>query len=200
MGRPKKVKYDVEVRFQQEARLLAESYATLLSDRKTLSDLLSGDFVYTEEMAIQDLLGSGQQEGERVQTSNISNIPERIAILLADGYVEKQRARMQKEAQEHLEEYRDICGKIETVETAMAERMDSRTRAVFTQLCLERKKKSLVVDAYRKRLYRQQVDRALKEAICAIAEELAYREFVKSCEREDEALWEDRKRKHMMRV
>lgn len=184
MGRPKKVKYDVEARFQQEARLLAESYATLLSDRKTLGDLLSGDFVYTEEMAIQDLLGSGQQEGERVQTSNISNIPERIAILLADGYVEKQRTRMQKEAQEHLEEYRDICGKIEIVETAMAERMDSRTRAVFRCLFMERRSWSKVRDELGNHLAAQQISTARNDALRAVAEEIMSIDYLRKKERQ----------------
>ena len=99
MGRPKKEKYEIEERFLTEALLLAGSYSDAVKEKKQLQDLMTGEFEYTEDMAIQDLIGGGQQEGERVQTSNISNIPERAAILLADGYVEKQKYRMQKEAQ-----------------------------------------------------------------------------------------------------
>lgn len=185
MGRPKKEKYEIEERFLQEALLLAESYSMILTEQKELHDLLTGNFVYTEDMAIQELMGGGQQEGERVQTSNISNIPERIAILLADGYVEKKRKQMQREAQQQIQEYRKLCDKIQIVETAMTERMDARTRAVFKQVYMEHRQKSFVTDEFRHRLHRQQVDRAVKAGIANIAEELSYREFVNGCQRED---------------
>ena len=42
---------------------------------------MTGDFEYTKDMAIRDLIGGGvRYDTERVQTSNISNQPERIAI------------------------------------------------------------------------------------------------------------------------
>lgn len=164
MGRPKKEKYEIEERFLTEALLLAGSYSDAVKEKKQLQDLMTGEFEYTEDMAIQDLIGGGQQEGERVQTSNISNIPERAAILLADGYVEKQKYRMQKEAQR---------------------RMDDRTRAVFVQFYVEHRKKCQIVDEYSCQLYRSQVERAMSDAIDSIAEELAYREFIDSCEREE---------------
>lgn len=185
MGRPKKEKYEIEERFLTEALLLAGSYSAALKEKKQLQDLMTGTFEYTEDMAIQDLTGGGQQEGERVQTSNISNIPERVAILLADGYVEKQKYRMQREAQGRINEYRKLCEQVEIVETAMNERMDDRTRAVFVQIYKEQRKKGQVVDECCHRLYRSQIDRALSDAIGSIAEELAYREFIDSCEREE---------------
>ena len=44
--------------------------------------LITGNFEYTKDMAIRDLIGGGvRYDTERVQTSNISNQPERIAIL-----------------------------------------------------------------------------------------------------------------------
>lgn len=184
MGRPKKEKYEIEERFLQEALLLAGSYKSNVQDKKYLKDMMTGNFEYTEDMAIQDLMGGGQQDGERVQTSNISNQPERIAILLMSGYVEKQKARMQKEAQEQMEQYLELCRQIQIVDTAMAERMEPRTKTVFIQLYIERRKKSLVVDEYRNHLHRPQVDRAMTDAIEAIAEELAYRDFLEDCERE----------------
>lgn len=172
MGRPKKEKYEIEERFLQEALLLAESYSMILIEQKDLHDLLTGNFVYTEDMAIQELMGGGQQEGERVQTSNISNIPERIAILLADGYVEKKRKQMQREAQQQIQEYWRLCEKIQIVETAMAERMDARTQAVFRCLYIERKPWSRVKDEYGNHLARQQISDAREKATRAIAEEL----------------------------
>ena len=185
MGRPKKEKYEIEERFLTEALLLAGSYSDAVKEKKQLQDLMTGEFEYTEDMAIQDLIGGGQQEGERVQTRNISNIPERAAILLADGYVEKQKYRMQKEAQRRMDEYRKLCGQVEIVETAMNERMDDRTRAVFVQFYVEHRKKCQIVDEYSCQLYRSQVERAMSDAIDSIAEELAYREFIDSCEREE---------------
>lgn len=185
MGRPKKEKYEIEERFLTEALLLAGSYADAVKEKKLLQDLMTGAFEYTEDMAIQDLIGGGQQEGERVQTSNISNIPERAAILLADGYVEKQKYRMQREAQRRLNEYRKLCEQVEIVETAIHERMDDRARAVFVQFYVEHRKKCQIVDEYCHRLYRAQVERAVSDAISNIAEELAYREFVDSCERKE---------------
>lgn len=172
MARPKKEKYVIEERFLRDARLLAESYSSILTEHRELKNLLTGNFVYTENMAIQELLGGGQKEGERVQNSNISNIPERIAILLADGYVEKKRKRMQREAAEHIDEYRELCRKIEVVETAMAERMDARTRAVFRCLYIEKRAWSRVKDEYGNHLARQQIANGRDKAVSAIAEEL----------------------------
>lgn len=53
-------------KYENEAAELAQRYTHILSERQQLEDAMEGRIVYTEEMAIQDLLGSGQQEGERV--------------------------------------------------------------------------------------------------------------------------------------
>lgn len=185
MGRPKKEKYEIEERFLNEALLLAESYSMILIEQKDLHDLLTGNFVYTEDMAIQELMGGGQQEGERVQTSNISNIPERIAILLADGYVEKKRKQMQREAQQQIQEYRQLCDKIQIVETAMAERMDARTRAVFHCLYIERKPWSRVRDEYGNHLARQQIKNARDTGIIALAKEMIATQYFQEKEKQN---------------
>ena len=173
MGRPKKEKYEIEERFLTEALLLAGSYSDAAKEKKQLQDLMTGEFEYTEDMAIQDLIGGGQQEGERVQTSNISNIPERVAVLLAEGYVEKQKSRMQTEAQSRMNEYRKLCEQVEIVETAMNERMDDRTRAVFRYLFIEHRAWSAVRDEHGNGLRPQQIADAREKAIEAIAEELS---------------------------
>lgn len=185
MGRPRKEKHEIEERFLQEALLLAESYSMILIEQKDLHDLLTGNFVYTEDMAIQELMGGGQQEGERVQTSNISNIPERIAILLADGFVEKQRARMRREAQQQILEYRQLCDKIQIVETAMAERMDARTRAVFRCLYIERKPWSRVRDEYGNHLAGQQIKNARDAGIIALAKEMIAAQYFQEKEEQN---------------
>lgn len=179
MGRPKKEKYEIEERFLTEALFLAGSYSDAVKEKKQLQDLMMGEFEYTEDMAIQDLIGGGQQEGERVQTSNISNIPERAAILLADGYVEKQKYRMQKEAQSRMDEYRKVCEQVEIVETAMNERMDDRTRAVFRCLFIEHKAWSAVRDEHGNGLEKKAVLRCKNKIIAAIAQELMAVEMAK---------------------
>ena len=71
-----------EVFFQEAALFLAETYGKMLDDRVQLKALIdAGVIPYTEEMAIRDLSAvSVGYDTERVQTSNISNIPERIEI------------------------------------------------------------------------------------------------------------------------
>lgn len=179
MGRPKKEKYEIEERFLTEALLLAGSYADAVKEKKQLQDLMTGAFEYTEDMAIQDLIGGGQQEGERVQTSNISNIPERAAILLADGYVEKQKYRMQREAQSRMREYRKLCEQVEIVETAMHERMDDRARAVFQCLFVEHRAWSAVRDEHGNRLEKKAVLRCKNKIVAAIAQEIMAVEMAK---------------------
>ncbi len=84
-----------EVFFQEAALFRAETYGKMLDDRVQLKALIdAGVIPYTEEMAIRDLSAvSVGYDTERVQTSNISNIPERIAALLDSGYVEKMNRR-----------------------------------------------------------------------------------------------------------
>lgn len=48
-------------KYENEAAELAQRYTHILSERQQLEDAMEGRIVYTEEMAIQDLLGSGQQ-------------------------------------------------------------------------------------------------------------------------------------------
>lgn len=108
-----------------------------------------------------------------MQTSNISNQPERIAILLMSGYVEKQKARMQKEAQEQMEQYLELCRQIQIVDTAMAERMDTRTQAVFRCLYIEKKPWSKVRDEYGNHLENKAISRCREKAINAIAKEIS---------------------------
>ena len=62
------------------ALFLAQSYGQMLKDRGQLKAVIdAGVPIYTKEMALRDLASiSIDYESERVQTSNISNIPLRI--------------------------------------------------------------------------------------------------------------------------
>ena len=62
------------------ALFLAQSYGQMLKDRERLKAVIdAGVPIYTKEMAFRDLASiSIDYESERVQTSNISNVPLRI--------------------------------------------------------------------------------------------------------------------------
>lgn len=66
--------------FSEMALFLAKSYGQMLKDRERLKAVIdAGVPVYTKEMAIRDLSSiSIDYESDRVQTSNISRVPERI--------------------------------------------------------------------------------------------------------------------------
>lgn len=107
---------------------LAKSYGQMLKDRDRLKAVIdAGVPVYTKETAIRDLSSIGiDYESDRVQTSNISNIPLRISELLDNGYVEKMNRKLRREMDESVKEYGYLSWKIDVVETAMQERMPER--------------------------------------------------------------------------
>ena len=134
------------------ALFLAKSYGQMLKDREQLQSVLdAGVPIYTKEMAIRDLSSvSIDYETDRVQTSNISNIPLRITELLDNGYVEKMNRKLHREMDESVKEYGYLCWKIEMVETAMRERMDQRERAIFERMFARGKSYRQVCKAYKR--------------------------------------------------
>ena len=92
MGRPKKETYKIDERYIEEALLMAGRYSESVKRRDQLRNLMTGNFEYTKDMAIRDLIGGGvRYDTERVQTRKISNKPESIAILLDNEFVWKVR-------------------------------------------------------------------------------------------------------------
>ena len=89
------------------ALFLAQSYGQMLKDRERLKAVIdAGVPIYTKEMALRDLASiSIDYESERVQTSNISNVPLRITELLDNGYVEKMNRKLRREMDESVKEY-----------------------------------------------------------------------------------------------
>ena len=85
--------------FPALALFLAKSYGQMLKDRERLKAMIdAGVPIYTKEMALRDLTSTSiDYESERVQTSNISNIPLRIIELLDNGYVEKMNRKLRRE-------------------------------------------------------------------------------------------------------
>ena len=159
------------------ALFLAQSYGQMLKDRERLKAVIdAGVPIYTKEMALRDLASiSIDYESERVQTSNISNVPLRITELLDNGYVEKVNRKLRREMDESVKEYGYLCWKIEMAETAMRERMDQRERAIFIRIYVRGYTFSQLKKAHKKRLCNRQICEAKEAALKALADEITVR-------------------------
>lgn len=183
MARPRKEKYEIGEGYLVQALQLSESLADWTIERKSIFRALEQEIKYTEEMAIAELSGGAvSYDSERVQTSNIANLPERITILLMNGYVEKRIKKMEQERKELYGKYLEICAEIEIVENAKNRRMDDRTRKVFEQLYEKKLPWSKICDEYGRKMNPNQITRARDAAILAIAEELQLRAYTKKQE------------------
>lgn len=157
------------------ALFLAQSYGQMLKDREQLKAVIdAGVPIYTKEMALRDLASiSIDYESERVQTSNISNIPLRITELLDNGYVEKMNRKLRWEMDESVKEYGYLSWKIEVVETAMRERMDKKERAIFERIFTKGKSYRQVCKAYKKgTLHNNQLYILRRRCLQALADHL----------------------------
>lgn len=183
MARPKKEKYEIEEGYLNQALQLSESLAGWMQEQKSIGKVLRQEIVYTEDMAIADLAGGAvSYDNERVQTSNISNLPEKITMALMNGYVEKRIRQMEYEKEELCGRYTELCYRIEIAETAKSRRMDARTRKVFEQIYEKKLPWSKIRDEYGNRLNPNQITRARDAAILAVAEELQLRAYMKEQE------------------
>ena len=126
--------------FLEEAKYLAESYTHMLEMRKQLKARIDGDWTYTKEMAIADLDNiSVSYDGERVQSSNISNPTERIAMKLTDRYMAKKQEEMYRERDALVRAVDYLDWKIDIVLACWKERTNSTERAVFQLLYYQHK-------------------------------------------------------------
>ena len=120
-------------KYMAEALLLANSYTKMLEERSRLEKLLAGSWVYTKDMAIDELDNiTVSYEGERVQTSNISNPTERIALKLTDEFMAKKQVEMDAERNAVVSELEYLNWKIGVVETTARERMSEKQKDIFT--------------------------------------------------------------------
>ena len=159
------------------ALFLAKSYGQMLKERERLKAVIdAGVPIYTKEMALRDLASvSIDYESERVQTSNISNVPLRIVELLDNGYVEKVNRKLRREMDESVKEYGYLCWKIALVETALRERMDKKEQGIFTRIFVRGYTFSQLKKAYKKRLCNRQICVAKEAALKALADEITVR-------------------------
>lgn len=115
------------------ALYLAVNFSSLLRKQKRLRTLKEfGPAQYTEDMAIADLTSISVGTGsDKVQTSSISKIPERVAIMLESGYAEKMQERMNQEYEDLCRELQYISWQLDIIDAAMEERMTEQQRVVF---------------------------------------------------------------------
>ena len=128
-----------EIQYIQCAMKLAADYPFLLKEHDRLVKKLDGNWIYTKDMAIADLNNiTVSYDMERVQSSNISNPSERIALLLTDEYLQKKQEEYEREHQRCLRECEYVDWKLDTVETAVRERMNEFQRLVCRLIVVQR--------------------------------------------------------------
>lgn len=121
-----------EIQYIQCAMKLAADYSRLLEEHDRLIKRLDGNWVYTREMAIADLDSlTVSYDMERVQSSNISNPSERIALMLTDEYLQRKQEEYNREHDRCLRECEYVDWKLDIVETAFRERMNDLQRRIF---------------------------------------------------------------------
>lgn len=122
-----------EPRYLNEAMFLAESYTKMLEEREWLRKRIAGNWTYTKEMAIAELDSiTVAYDNERVQSSNISNPTERIALKLTDEYMARKQAEMNAERDACIADLEYLEWKIGVVETVIRERLDDELKDLFT--------------------------------------------------------------------
>lgn len=169
-----------KMKYLEEARFLAETYTQMLDVRDSLRKSLEGNWTFTKAMAIAELDNIAvSYDGERVQSSNISNPTERIAMKITDEYMEKRQAEMDAERQACAMELDYVLWKIEVVETSSKERLTKKQGDVFTLIYVGHKTYHEAERILWKKRKRKLVDRniaATKQAILkALSTELELR-------------------------
>ena len=169
-----------KMKYLEEARFLAETYTQMLDVRDSLRKSLEGNWTFTKAMAIAELDNIAvSYDGERVQSSNISNPTERIAMKITDEYMEKRQAEMDAERQACAMELDYVLWKIEVVEASSKERLTKKQGDVFTLIYVGHKTYHEAERILWKKRKRKLVDRniaATKQAILkALSTELELR-------------------------
>ena len=171
------------------ALFLMREYGNLLKEQEYVDKVLSGETIYTEDDALEELISTTasteSDTGIRVQTSNISNTTERIGLLLASGFVEKRNRQILKEIIKDAENRQYLCWKIDVIETAVRERTGTFERGLFKRHYAQGWTYKKIRERYsKKKLYNRDISRACRIIQDAIADEIEARSY-----RDDEAGW-----------
>lgn len=166
-----------DIDFPAAALYLAETYANLLVERNNIRQWLDGHKVFTVDMAIEELMSlTTQSEGERVQTSGLSDQTSRIAEKLAGGYVKKRQRQMEREAVLWSRELSYAEWKIGVVDEAMEKRMTRNDAAFFRLMFVRKKTFREIREAHRgNRIYNHDISRRKKSVLKAVEDELRFR-------------------------
>ena len=166
------------INFPAAALYLARTYANLLAERINIRQWLDGHKVFTTDMAIEELMSiTPQSEGERVQTSGLSDQTARIAEKLAAGYVEKRQRQLEREAASLARELTYIEWKAGVVEAAMENRMTRNDAAFFRLMFVRGKTYREIRDAHRgRKIYDHGIRKKKQAVLKAVEEELRLRD------------------------
>ena len=156
------------------ALYLATTYKNLLTEKRNIEGMLDGHTVFTEDMAIEELMSmTASSEEERVQTSSLSDQTARIAEKLAAGYVEKRRRQLQREAEAMASELNYINWKIGIVEAAMENRMTRNDAAFFRLMFVKGRTYQEIRNAYKRgNIYNHDVKKRKDQVLQAVADQI----------------------------
>jgi hypothetical protein len=162
---------------KQIAYWLAVNFSSLRKRQKRLKTLKDfGPMKYTEDMAIADLTSISVNTGsDKVQTSGISKVPERVALLLSSGYVEKMQEKMNHEYEDLCDELEYVTWQLDIIDAAMEERMTERQRVVFRWVYLEKMSLRYIHDNLMPEISRFTLSSVLEKAVAMMSVEVAYR-------------------------
>lgn len=162
------------------ASWLAENFSSLRKRQKRLKTLKDfGPMKYTEDMAIADLTSISVNTGsDKVQTSGISKVPERVALLLSSGYVEKMQEKMNQEYEDLCAELEYISWQLDIIDAGMEERMTERQRGIFRWVYLEKMSLRYIHDNLMPRCSLGTIKAEQDHAVQCLAEEVKTRKAV----------------------
>lgn len=162
---------------KQIASWLAANFSSLRKRQRRLKTLKEfGPMKYTEDMAIADLTSISVNTGsDKVQTSGISKVPERVALMLSSGYVEKMQENMNQDYEDLCEELEYVSWQLDIIDAAMEERMTERQRVIFRWVYLEKMSLRYIHDNLMPEVSRFTLSSILEKAVTMVSVEVAYR-------------------------
>ena len=165
-----------KIDFPAAALYLATTYKNLLTEKRNIEGMLDGHTVFTEDMAIEELMSmTASSEGVHVQTSSLSDQTARIAEKLAAGYVEKRRRQLQREAEAMASELDYINWKISIVEAAMENRMTKNDAVFFRMMFVKGRTYREIRNAYKRgNIYDHDVKKRKDQVLQAVADQIQF--------------------------
>ena len=171
----KKIIIDQE--YIDEAIHLAERYPDLLKELEFQKELRSGKEIISKEEVLEELTkGAVHYDTDHVQTSNLSNIPLKIALLMEDGYVEKRNEQLRRQMMLSEGDFINLQEQVDTFNKAVLQ-MEKADQIIFLKLYYKRMTFNEIKASAKNELYNQQIVRAKKRALFILAKEIMMRRF-----------------------